>query len=388
MLFVILSLISAVFGLVEIGGLDDPSCIPGQYMVRYHVNSTLEDVHKHWSYVKGLGVELIATYNINNHYKGFAAKLSNELAAVMQRDSLVAEMSLDCIYTTYQCSNRQNSAPSWGLSRTSHYGSIDSGLNNHYSYSVTGQGSYAYVLDTGIYINHADIRGRAVWGANYAGGSNNDGNGHGSHCAGTIAGSAHGIAKGATVIAVKVLSDGGSGSISGIVSGINWATTDYTNNKRPNGYGGVISMSLGGTSPGTMRTAIQAAYNAGLPTVVAAGNSNANACGFYPAGFPECITVGATDAQDVRSYFSNFGSCVDLFAPGSGITSIWYDGSTEVLSGTSMACPHVAGEAAVLLSQRAYTPAQLEAALRANAQSGLITNPGSGSPNLLLYNNC
>jgi subtilisin family serine protease len=311
--------------------------------------------------------------------------MSDEMAASLQNHPLVAEMSLDCLmYAQQTCSNRQTQAPSWGLARTSHYGNINNGMNNHYTtHTGAGNNVWVYVLDTGIYINHPDLRGRATWGANYVGGNNNDGNGHGTHCAGTIAGSAHGIAKSANVVAVKVLSDQGSGSINGIVSGIQFATQNCGTGNRC-----CISMSLGGTSGGTMRTAIQAAVAAGVAVIVAAGNSNANACSFYPAAYPECITVGATDAYDYRSSFSNYGTCVKIFAPGTGITSCWYDGSTAVLSGTSMACPHVAGEAAVLLSQRAYTPAQLEQELRANAQPGLITSPGTGSPNLLLYNNC
>jgi subtilisin family serine protease len=371
--------------LVEIQGVDDSSCIPGQYIVRYHTNITLEDVHKHWAEVESYGVEFIAQYNIFNYYKGFAAKLSDEMATSLQSHPLVAEMSLDCIMTTQQlnCDSRQSQAPSWGLARMSHYGNINNGMNNHYtSHNGAGSGVYVYVLDTGIYINHADLRGRATWGANYAGGSNNDGNGHGTHCAGTIAGSAHGVAKSCNVIAVKVLSDSGSGSISGIISGIQFVSQNC------GGARCAISMSLGGTSGGTMRTAIQACYNNGIATIAAAGNSNANACSFYPAAYPECITVGATDAYDYRSTFSNYGSCVKVFAPGTGITSCWNDGSTAVLSGTSMACPHVAGEACVLLSERAYTPAQLEAAIRANGQTGLITSPGTGSPNILAYNNC
>jgi subtilisin family serine protease len=387
MLFVILALISAVYGLVEIQGREDPSCIPGQYMVRYHVNSTLEDVYKHWTEVEATATEVIAKYNINNYYKGFAARMSDEMAESLQNHPLVAEMSLDCIMTAYQqCNSRQDMSPSWGLARVSHYGNINNGMNNHYT-THTGGGAnvWVYVLDTGIYVNHPDLRPRASWGANYAGGNNNDGNGHGTHCAGTIAGAAHGIAKSANVIAVKVLSDSGSGSISGIVSGIQWSTSNCNPSA---GNRCCMSMSLGGTSGGTMRTAIQAAVNAGIAVIVAAGNSNANACNFFPAAYPECITVGATDAYDYRSSFSNYGTCVDIFAPGTGITSTWYDGSTAVLSGTSMACPHVAGEAAVLLSERAYTPSQLRSELIARGQNNMITSPGTGSPNVLLYNNC
>jgi subtilisin family serine protease len=387
MLFVILALISAVYGLVEIQGREDPSCIPGQYMVRYHVNSTLEDVYKHWTEVEATATEVIAKYNINNYYKGFAARMSDEMAESLQNHPLVAEMSLDCIMTAYQqCNSRQDMSPSWGLARVSHYGNINNGMNNHYT-THTGGGAnvWVYVLDTGIYVNHPDLRPRASWGANYAGGNNNDGNGHGTHCAGTIAGAAHGIAKSANVIAVKVLSDSGSGSISGIVSGIQWSTSNCNPSA---GNRCCMSMSLGGTSGGTMRTAIQAAVNAGIAVIVSAGNSNANACNFFPAAYPECITVGATDAYDYRSSFSNYGTCVDIFAPGTGITSTWYDGSTAVLSGTSMACPHVAGEAAVLLSERAYTPSQLRSELIARGQNNMITSPGTGSPNVLLYNNC
>jgi len=237
-----------------------------------------------------------------------------------------------------------------------------------------------------FYTQHRDFGGRASHGANYAGGSNNDGNGHGTHCAGTIGGATFGVAKGSRLIAVKVLSDSGSGSISGIISGIQWCTSNY-NNQQPANTHGVISMSLGGTTGGTMQTAIRAAKTAGLVVVVAAGNSNANACGFYPAAYPECITVAASDANDRRSTFSNFGTCCKIFAPGTGITSTWNDGSTAVLSGTSMACPHVAGQAAVLLSS-GVASASVESRLRADSNLNVITNPGTGTPNALLYNGC
>jgi len=390
-LHIFLALIVAVFGWVDIDGLNDPTCIQGQYIVRYHENSTLGEVQNHWALLKNIGIEFIATYNIENIFKGFAAKLSDEVVKVLQVHPLVAEMSLDCLMFTQEiqqsCGGTDTTADSWGLARTSHYGSINGGMNNHYTHGLNGGSStYVYVVDTGIYVNHRDFGGRATFGANYAGGSNNDGNGHGTHCAGTIGGATFGVAKGCRLIAVKVLSDSGSGSISGIISGINWCTSNY-NNQQPANTHGVISMSLGGTTGGAMQTAIRAAKNAGLVVVVAAGNSNANACSFYPAAYPECITVGATDAYDYRSTFSNYGTCTKIFAPGTGITSCWNDGSTAVLSGTSMACPHVAGQAAVLLTS-GVAPASVEGRLRADGNTGHITNPGSGSPNILLYNGC
>jgi subtilisin family serine protease len=394
MLHLFLALIATVYGLVEIDGLNDPSCIQGQYIVRYHENSTLDAVQKHWALLKDIGVEFIATYNIEDIYKGFAAKLSDEVVKVLQLHPMVAEMSLDCLMYTQEildsqqsCGGRDTTAASWGLARVSHRGGIGGGMNNHYTHGLNGGSTtYVYVVDTGINVNHRDFGGRATWGANYAGGANADGNGHGTHCAGTVGGATYGVAKGARLVAVKVLSDSGSGSISGIISGINWCVSNY-NNQQPAGTYGVISMSLGGTSGGTMQTAIRAAKTAGMVPVVAAGNSNANACSFYPAAYPECITVGATDAQDYRSTFSNYGTCTKIFAPGTGITSCWYDGSTAVLSGTSMACPHVSGQAAVLLSA-GVAPASIESRLRADGNLNQIKSPGTGSPNILLYNGC
>jgi len=394
MLHLFLALIATVYGLVEIDGLNDPSCIPGQYIVRYHENSTLDAVQKHWALLKDIGIDFIATYNIEDIYKGFAAKLSDEVVKVLQVHPMVAEMALDCLMYTQEtldnqqsCGGTDTTAASWGLARTSHYGSISGGMNNHYSHGLNGGSlTYVYVVDTGVYVNHRDFGGRATFGANFAGGSNNDGNGHGTHCAGTIGGSTFGIAKGARLVGVKVLSDSGSGSISGIISGIQWCTSNY-NNQQPANSHGVISMSLGGPTGSTMQSAIRAAKSAGLVVVVAAGNSNANACSSYPAAYPECITVASSDAYDYRSSFSNYGTCCKIFAPGTGITSTWNDGSTAVLSGTSMACPHVAGQAAVLLSA-GVASASVESRLRADGNQGLITSPGAGSPNILLYNGC
>jgi subtilisin family serine protease len=337
-----------------------------------------------------MGGEMIYQYNSGKFFKGFNAKLSKQLVQSLQDDPMIREIHVNHIaYTTQQkCHVRQDEAPSWGLTRVSHQGAVDGGMNNHYSHHENGAGVRVYVLDTGVFVDHADIRGRATWGANFITGSiDGDRNGHGSHCAGTIGGSEFGVAKQTHIVAVKVLSDQGSGSYGGIIEGINWVVKDLQ--AQPAGTRGIISMSLGGGSDGGMQPSIQAAKEAGIPVVAAAGNSNADACFFYPAGFPECITVGATDAEDVRSYFSNWGQCVDIFAPGTGITSIWWDGSTNVLSGTSMACPHVAGEAAVLLSQNpTLDPDSLLKLLQASAQTELITNPGNASPNLLLYNGC
>jgi len=292
------------------------------------------------------------------------------------------------------CDTVQNGA-TWGLARCSHHSDISSGMPSTFQHNsqTNGAGQNVYVLDTGIYTAHNDFQGRAVFGANFAGGADPDGNGHGTHCAGTIGGAIYGMAKGVSLTAVKVLSDGGSGSYAGIINGINWVVSRPGNN-----FFKTISMSLGGTAEGGLTPPCNAAVAAGVVIVVAAGNSNANACNFYPAGIASCITVGATDTTsqgenqiDVRASFSNFGTCLDIFAPGDAITSAWIGApsATRVLSGTSMACPHVAGQVAVLRSENPNaSPAQVRELLVATCHQGVVTNPGAGSPNCLLYNTC
>lgn len=393
MIFALLALACAK---APILGTDAPegSFVPGEYIVIYYENTTTEQATRHWEFAQSLGIELRYTYEIGDTFKGFAAKLSDELLTLMQYENIVSKIYANAIAHTQQtCDFKQEKAPSWGLARVSHVGKVGNEvpLKDYYSYngSPNGKGVNAYVLDTGVFVNHPDIRGRAIWGYNAVDpGNDNDRNGHGTHCAGTIAGTQYGVAKQANIIAVKVLGDTGSGSYAGIIAGINWASADFEKRKA-NGEKGIVSMSLGGGSTGGMEEAIKAAYGKGLPFSVAAGNSNADACNFYPAGFKDIvITVGATDGTDARSSYSNYGTCVDLFAPGSAITSIWFDGTTAVLSGTSMACPHVTGYAANLLSTRDFTPDQLLLELRANSQANLLTNIGTGSPNYLLYNGC
>merc|ERR1719401_2420575 len=243
----------------------------------------------------------------------------------------------------------------WGLDR------IDqrSGLDGDYDPPNAGENVHVFILDTGIRISHTDFGGRALRGADFirsgspecAEGDTScaaDGHGHGTHCAGTAAGLSYGVAKAATLHAVKVLSDGGSGSSSGIISAIEWVVSK--DQLRP----AVISMSLGGSGAPSQDwiTAINDAVDAGVPVTVAAGNSNGDACNFSPAGVPSAITVGSTANTDARSHFSNYGSCIDIFAPGSAITSATStsDTATATWSGTSMACPHVAGAAALLLA--------------------------------------
>jgi subtilisin family serine protease len=237
----------------------------------------------------------------------------------------------------------QSPVPSWGLDRID---AVDTALDNSYKYVSTGSGALVYVIDTGVYSSHSDLSGRVISGytAIADGNGTEDCNGHGTHVAGTVAGKTYGVAKNATVVAVRVLDCAGSGFSSSVVAGINWAVASHP------GGPGIINLSLGGGANSAVDTAVAAATQAGLVVVVAAGNSGADACQFSPARAPSAITIGATDQSDNRASYSNFGSCVDMYAPGSGITSAWISGSTSTrtISGTSMAAPHVAGLAARL----------------------------------------
>merc|ERR1711971_120053 len=210
-----------------------------------------------------------------------------------------------------------------------------------------------------------------------------DCNGHGTHCSGTTSGATWGIAKNSKVYGVRVLGCLGSGSTAGVVEGMNFVATDGI---RP----AIASMSLGGGASSAMDQAVATMHNAGVTVSVAAGNSNANACNYSPARATEAITVGATDISDNRASFSNYGACVDIFAPGVDITSTWIGGNdaTNTISGTSMACPHVSGAAALLVqATQSFTPDDVWAAMAADATPNVVGNPGFRSPNTFLYVN-
>jgi subtilisin family serine protease len=281
---------------------------------------------------------------------------------------------------TVQAVGTQTPVPSWGLDRIDQ---ADLPLNNSYTYPDVTTAVRAYILDTGIRISHADFGGAASHGYDFIDNDAvaDDCNGHGTHVAGTVGGTAYGVAKSSLLVAVRVLNCAGSGTFEQVVSGINWVTANAV---KP----AVANMSLGATGTNAaMEAAVTGAINSGVQFVLAAGNSNADACNFTPARVPAAITVGATTNTDARASYSNYGTCLDLFAPGSSITSAWYtsDTATSTISGTSMAAPHVAGAAALVLAQNpTYTPQQVRDAIVGAATPNKVTSPGTGSPNLLL----
>ena len=322
------------------------------------------------------GSQILSVYTAAMN--GFAAMLNASALERLAKDPNVESIEQDRIVVL----QGDQVDPPWGLDRVDQRSGT---RNSRYSYTNTGTGVTAYVIDTGVMASHIDFGGRV--GAGYTvyddGRGTTDCNGHGTHVAGTIGGSTYGIAKAVSLIPVRVLSCSGSGSISGVIAGINWAISDHAS-----GTPAVANMSLGGLYSASLNSAVANATEDGIVFAVAAGNNNRLACSYSPASEPTAITVGAIGGSDDRASFTNYGSCVDLFAPGVSIMSatIASSSASRMLSGTSMASPHVAGAAALLLqSDPTATPAQIAALIVNSATPDAITGLAAGSPNLVLY---
>ncbi|BCJ61339.1 S8 family peptidase [Micromonospora endophytica] len=357
---------------------DDQSAVTDSYIVvlkdsavsRAQVGATAKTLaDKH-------GGSVARTYR--DALRGFEVRLSERAAKRLAADPAVAYVQQN---RTVSIFDTQSPTPSWGLDRVDQR-SLP--LNNAYTYPNNGAGVTAYIIDTGIRFSHSDFGGRAVTGFDAIdGGSADDGNGHGTHVAATVGGSAYGVAKGVTLVGVRVLNNSGSGTYAQVIAGIDWVTADH----EP-GEPAVANMSLGGGYDQATNDAVSRSIADGVVYSLAAGNSNANACSSSPAATPEAITVGATTSTDARASYSNYGTCLDIFAPGSSITSAWIgsDTATRTIDGTSMAAPHVAGAAALALAANpGYTPQQIRDLLVNDATSNVVTSPGTGSPNKLLY---
>jgi cerevisin len=293
----------------------------------------------------------------------------------------------------------ESGAP-WGLARISHRDPLSFGTFNKYVYTDDGgEGVDVYVIDTGTNIEHVDFEGRAAWGKTIPlNDADEDGNGHGTHCSGTVAGKKYGVAKKANIIAVKVLRSNGSGTMSDVVKGVEFAAEQHSAQaaaakagKGKKGFkGSAANMSLGGGKSPTLDLAVNAAVDAGIHFAVAAGNDNADSCNYSPAAADKAVTVGASTLADERAYFSNYGKCNDIFAPGLNIQSTWIGSKYAIntISGTSMASPHIAGLLAYYLSLQpakdsAYavadiTPKKLKDSLIAIGTKGALSDvPGT-----------
>jgi subtilisin family serine protease len=314
---------------------------------------------------------------------GFAVTLPTTVAAQLASLPGVATVERDA---PIHLSTTQ-SAATWGLDRIDQRAQP---LSSTYSYTATGAGVTAYIIDTGIAFGHGDFGGRAVSGYDAIdGGTADDCNGHGTHVSGTVGGATYGVAKSVRLVAVRVLDCNGGGTASGVIAGIDWITANHAA-----GAPAVANMSLGGTASSSLDQAVQRAINDGVTFAVAAGNGNAsgvpqNACTISPARVAAALTVGATDRTDAPATFSNYGSCVDLFAPGVGITSDWYTSptATNTISGTSMATPHVTGVAALYLQTHpTASPATVGSAVLGLTTKDAVTSSNTANNDLLFSN--
>jgi hypothetical protein len=352
-----------------------PDAVAGSYIV---VLKRHEDLASARSAAPGV------TFTYRTALSGFAIRGSAAQAGRLAADPRVAYVAQDVrVRLEPQELAVQPNPPSWGLDR------IDQRslpLDRNYTYPNTASSVRAYIFGTGIRYTHQEFDGAAVPGLDTVGGvtpPGNDCNGHGTHMAGTVGGRTTGVAKDVTLVSVRVLNCQGSGTYSQIIAGIDWVTRDAA----ASGRKAVALMTLGGGLNQPFNDAITRSINADVHYSVVSGSSNANACNYSPGSTPLATTVGATDANDAKASFSNYGPCIDLWAPGVNITSAWGTSDTaySTISG-STASAHAAGVAALwrhrFPGDSAVTVAN---ALRANATPGVVTNPGAGSPNLLLF---
>jgi subtilisin family serine protease len=324
--------------------------------------------------VRAHGGSLLFTYS--SAIKGFAARLPESAARALARNPLVAYVEPDQEFRVDATQSMDANGDPWGLDR------IDQGplpLSRTYTYTATGAGVHAYIIDTGIWTLHGDFGGRAnnVYDAFMATGE--DCHGHGTHVAGTVGGTTYGVAKGVSLHGVRVLSCAGIGLTSQIIAGIDWVRQNHV---KP----AVANMSLGGGLSTALNTATTNLWNAGVFVAVAAGNDDADACQASPASASGAFTAASSTKTDAKSSFSNWGTCVEAYAPGSAIVSDFLGGTTASLSGTSMASPHVAGVAALYKAVNGDQPsATVSNWIVTNATSGVITGNPAGTPNRVLF---
>ncbi|MCE9778267.1 S8 family peptidase [Shewanella algae] len=374
----------------QLHAVNPAKAIKDQYIVVFNTPAVinLNDPNGVSAYASSMGARLANEHgievrqNFGNSLNGVLVKANAAQIQSLLKDPNIKYVEQDqrvSIEPMVEAAGDQGGA-TWGLDRIDQR---DLPLNSNYHYDYDGSGVTAFVIDTGVRNTHNEFGGRASSGYDFIDNDNDssDCNGHGTHVAGTIGGSTYGVAKNVNIVGVRVLNCSGSGTNSGVISGINWVKN---NAQGPS----VANMSLGGGASQALDDAVNAAVAAGISFVVAAGNDNSNACNYSPARAANAVTVGSTTSTDSRSSFSNYGTCLDIYAPGSSITSAWYNSNsaTNTISGTSMASPHVAGVAALYLAENpALSPTQLTNLLVSRASSGKVGDAKTGSPNKLLY---
>ena len=331
-----------------------------------------------------LGRSAVVERVFQHALQAFSARMPAAVAALIAADPRVDYVEEDGVMGLVTT----QSPATWGIDRIDQHALP---LSNSYTYTNTGAGVTAYIIDTGIRFTHVDFGGRATSGFDAVdGGSADDCNGHGTHVSGTVGGTTYGVAKQVSLVAVRVLDCNGSGSTSGVIAGVDWVTGDHAP-----GAPAVANMSLGGSRSTALDTAVRNSIADGVSYAIAAGNGNIfglakNACRTSPARVTEAMTVSATDMTDTKPVWANIGNCVDWFAPGVDVTSDWKtsDTATNTISGTSMATPHTTGVAALYLqSHPTATPQQVRDALFAKTTKNVVKNSRTTNNHLLFTDN-
>jgi len=323
------------------------------------------------------------TWSIYDNFKGYAGQFDQATVDQIATRTEVKYIEPDRVMRT-QAMVTETNAPQWGLASISHR--VSTTATNYVYDSTSGTGTTAYVIDTGILTTHDEFTGRATFGVNFVDSVDTDENGHGTHVSGILAGTTFGVAKGAKLVAVKVMAADGTGLLSTIVTGVQWAL----NNSVQNGGAkkAVANLSVSGFYNQALNDAIAAAVAGGMTVAVAAGNNENMATGYSPASAPDALTVGAITSVDARAGYSNFGTALDIWAPGDNVLSAYIgsNDATATLSGTSMASPQIAGLAAYLIAMdNLASPADVRAKIVSLAVND-VTGGLTGSPTIRAYN--
>ncbi|CAB4254181.1 similar to Saccharomyces cerevisiae YEL060C PRB1 Vacuolar proteinase B (yscB), a serine protease of the subtilisin family [Maudiozyma barnettii] len=372
--------------------------------IESHINSMNQLVSESLVQMGIMGNSVnLNTYELDGRIFGYSVYLPDIklLYSIVSFLSIVASIEADTIVRQNKVIVQEEST--WGLARISQRDRIFPWNDLSFTFHTGSQDNdvNVYIIDTGIQTSHIDFEGRASWGMTAISDANDeDMNGHGTHCAGIIGSKTYGVAKDSKLIAVKVLDSAGNGEMSDVLKGIEFVVEDHLRQIEGNKKlkGSVVNMSMGAGKSFALTGMINAAVKKGIHFVVAAGNEDQDACYASPSDSKEAITVGATTTSDQRAFFSNWGECVDIFAPGTSIPSTYIGGTnnaTEIISGTSMSAPHVAGLVAYFLNLQpeqessfytSISPNQLKEKIVKFGTKDKLYDPGENSPNVIAYN--